>query len=222
MSFDDHAYTAVLTFIHDGGFREGDRLPPERDLAARLDLTRNRLRLALARLEIDGGIRRHIGKGTFVGAARTDHESANARAASFTSPREVMEARLALEPSLARLAAFRATAKDFERLDTCLARSNAPDDVAAFRRWDMKLHQAMTQAAGNALLEGLFHYIHSDQNRYLWGRLGDSVLDANRIMYYAQQHRAIIEAVRERDPEAAETAMRDHLETVRTHLFGGF
>jgi DNA-binding FadR family transcriptional regulator len=224
MSLDERAYAEVANFIRCGGFAEGDRLPPERALAAKLGMTRSRVRLALARLETEGAVWRHIGKGTFVGAGRRESTDRTTHAAAFTSPREVMEARLALEPSLARLAAFRATAEDFERLDACLARGSSPDDVRAFRRWDMKLHQALTQAAGNALLNGVFRYIHSDRNRYLWGRLGDSALEEGkgRIKRYVQQHRAIVEAIRERDPDAAERAMRDHLETVRHHLFAGF
>lgn len=222
LSIDQRAYAKVLTFIRKGDFGEGDRLPPERELAAQLDMTRSRVRLALARLETDGVVRRHIGRGTFLAENEGGLDLESAQAASLTSPREVMEARLALEPSLVRLAAFRATERDFERLDTCLARGSSPSNVAAFRRWDMKLHQAITRAAGNVLLVDVFRFIHSDRNRYLWGRIGDLDLDENRIEKYIRQHRAIVEAIRERDADAAETAMREHLETVRAQLFGMF
>lgn len=224
MGLDEHAYACVLNFIRESSYGTGDRLPPERILADRLNLSRHRLRLALARMEAEGSVHRYIGKGTFIADGEHGSDTAPPQTANFTSPREVMEARLALEPSLARLAAFHATARDFQRLETCLERGNAPNDVAAFRRWDLKLHQAITHATSNTLLEGVFRYIHSDRNRYLWGRLGDSALeqDKSRLAEYIKQHSAIVEAIRARDPDVAEATMRAHLDTVRQHLFGGF
>lgn len=221
MSLDDDAYLTVLDFIRRNGLKEGHRIPPERDLAQKFGMSRNRLRAALARLEADGALNRHVGRGTFVGNGKQRREEATARAATFTSPREVMEARLAIEPSLARLAAYRATAHDVERMDICLARGNSPDDVPTFRRWDMKLHQALTHASGNSLLDGIFRYIHADRS-HLWRRLGHLDLSAERIRSYVKQHRAIVEAIRERDPDAAESGMRQHLETVRANLFREF
>lgn len=221
MGIDDESYLALLNFIRREQLGDGQRMPPERDLSQRFGMSRSRLRGALARLETEGVLYRHVGRGTFVGSARNAHQEATARAASFTSPREVMEARLAIEPSLARLAAYKGTRADLERMDICLARGNSPDDIPTFRRWDMKLHQALTHAAGNALLDGIFRYIHTDQN-HLWRKLGHLNLTPERIKKYTKQHRIIVEAIRDRDPDVAEAGMREHLESVRAHLFKSF
>lgn len=220
---DDSVAIADLlrAFLERRGLTNHARLPPERALARELGVSRNRLRTGLAELERQGAIWRHVGKGTFVGPATGTRAEAAVRSTALTSPREIMEARLALEPAHARLAAFRATTEDFERLDTCLANGSA-GDIEAFRRWDMKLHLAVSRATGNTLLASLFDHIHSDRTRYFWGQLGKQMLTERRITLYNRHHRAIIEAIRARDPDGAEAAMRTHLEAVREQIFGEF
>src|SRR5688572_2452703 len=84
------------------------RVPPERQLAAALDVSRAELRKALAALEAEGQVWRHVGKGTFLGERPRTAMDQIAWLARLTNPVEVMGARFAVEPELARLAALHA------------------------------------------------------------------------------------------------------------------
>ncbi|MEL0252207.1 MAG: GntR family transcriptional regulator, partial [Novosphingobium sp.] len=86
--------------------RGEDRLPPEPKLSEELGVSRGRLRTLLKRLESEGAIWRHVGKGTFVGPRKL--VDSNPVAASF-SVDDILQARTALEPQLAALAAIHCT-----------------------------------------------------------------------------------------------------------------
>ena len=88
---------------------EDGRLPPERELAETLDIGRTVLRKALATLQGEGVVWRHVGKGTFMGERPIDNISDINALVLRTNPTEVMAARLAFEPEIARLAAANAT-----------------------------------------------------------------------------------------------------------------
>ena len=95
----------------------GSRLPPERTLAQTLNLSRPELRKALAVLESEGRINRHVGRGTFV-TNPPDFIQTPASLAALTErtgPHDAMMARIALEPELAQLAALHATPLQISR-----------------------------------------------------------------------------------------------------------
>ena len=92
----------------------GTRLPPERQLAAQFGVSRNEIRKALARLELDGRLSREVGRGTFIRAPAEAATSNLDALRDSTSPRNAMEARLVLEPEIASLAAVNATFKRSE------------------------------------------------------------------------------------------------------------
>ncbi|MDH5557125.1 MAG: GntR family transcriptional regulator, partial [Alphaproteobacteria bacterium] len=88
-----------------GDYPLNSRLPPERDLCEKFGVKRAVLRKSLAKLEADGHIWRHVGKGTFVGSPTSNLLDDISSIANRTNPSEVMQARLTVEPELARLAA---------------------------------------------------------------------------------------------------------------------
>jgi DNA-binding transcriptional regulator YhcF (GntR family) len=104
---------ALRTFIADTARQTPGRLPPERSLAERFGLSRTQLRKALAVLEHEGQIWRHVGKGTFIGP-RPPELIDVADLAHRTTPIQVMRARFAIEPELASLAALNATAGEID------------------------------------------------------------------------------------------------------------
>lgn len=197
----------------------GQRLPPERQLCSELGMSRAALRGALAVLEAEGSIWRHVGRGTFFGPRPPLHEQGISLLARNTHPEEVMEVRLTLEPQIAALAAKRATLDDMQEIERCFAKSRSYQDIETFELWDSALHQAIARAARNSLLYGLFETVNSVRERRIWGELKTASLTPERMTAYHAQHGACVEALRSRGPERAERAMREHLETVRANLF---
>src|SRR5262249_13986476 len=153
------------------GFRPQDRLPPERELAQTLGLTRTQLRTGMRQLESEGVIWRHVGRGTFFGPRPNESDAGPVRPISSINPRELMEARIRLEPQLARLAACFATADDVLRLERCLERAVAAPDPQLFQTFDADLHRVVAEASHNALLIDLFQSMNAVRHQVLWGHL---------------------------------------------------
>src|SRR5439155_26016795 len=103
----------------DGTFGPGAKLPTERDLVERLSAPRSAIRRALEVLEHEGVIVRHVGRGTFLAEGPAPPRPG---APPDTSPAEIMQVRLVLEPPVAALAARVATQADPDRLRRCLDR----------------------------------------------------------------------------------------------------
>ena len=121
--FDGNAHSALTqlrAYLAQNDYPADGRLPPERKLCEELGVTRTSLRKALATLELEGQIWRHVGRGTFIGARPLEADSGIGAISSQTNPAEVMEARLAFEPQLSRLAALHATPADIESLALCI------------------------------------------------------------------------------------------------------
>jgi DNA-binding FadR family transcriptional regulator len=210
----------VRAYFEKSGFREHDRLPPERVLAEELGLTRGRIRGCLKVLADEGLIWRHVGKGTFFGPRPV---SVNGRhydlsLSDLTNPREVLEARLALEPVLARMATERAKARDFDAMSECLARMADAADRPTWMLWDRRFHRAIARAAGNTLMLALFDTIQANRQKEIWGKL-DAILNRARIKELGGQHQAIYQALRKRDADRVAKLMQGHISAVRSRIF---
>lgn len=213
-----NALAVVRHFLEEHRFQSQDRLPPERELADKLGLTRTQLRTGMRQLEAEGLIWRHVGRGTFFGARPAVAKPELPRPLTSSNPRELMEARIALEPQLARLAATHATTDDLNRLERCLERAVAAPNARLFQTFDADLHLAVAEASHNTLLIDLFKSMNAVRHRVLWGRLDGDFLTADLRKEYDGQHRAFVNAIRRREPVAAENLMRFHLETVERQL----
>ncbi|HEY1503321.1 MAG TPA: FCD domain-containing protein [Stellaceae bacterium] len=213
-----NALAVIRHFLEERRFRAQERLPPERELAEALGLTRTQLRSGMKQLETEGLIWRHVGRGTFFGAAPTQASDQSAPAEGSASPRELMEARIALEPQLSRLASTHATTDDLIRLDRCLERALAAPDARLFMTFDADLHLAIAEASHNTLLVDLFRSMNAVRHRVLWGNLDGDFLTAELRKQYDGQHRGIVQAIGRRDAGQAENLMRFHLETVARQL----
>ncbi len=194
------------------------RLPPERALAEELGVTRSVLRKALAVLEREEKIWRHVGRGTFIGSSPAAGAADISRVSAATNPAEIMEARLILEPRLASLAALRATKNELAAMEAFLKKSKEAADTAEFEKWDELLHGSIARAADNSLLLSLFSIIQQMRQSDIWGRLKVASVTGERRKTYCGQHAGIVGALKDRNAVAAERMMREHLEAVRTHL----
>src|SRR3546814_9277410 len=100
-------------------------------------------------MESNGELWRHVGKGTFIGARPTKEYSDVAAIAALTNPREVMQARLLIEPQIAREAALNATAGDIAELKQSMFASRHAQTWRQYENSDNRLHRTVAEAAHN-------------------------------------------------------------------------
>lgn len=203
--------------------RPQDRLQPERDLAAVIGCSRETVRRALDLMERDGLVWRHQGKGTFLGALPTTTVRPLQRVIEATSPSELMNARLVLEPAIAAAAAVAATPRDIEELREVATATGHATDWRHYETLDDEFHKAVARATGNPLLIAIFAALASVRGRARWQRQHDEMFRrASKQVYAARQSEMqlhIAEAIERGDPEDAERTMSDHLRTIRDLIY---
>jgi DNA-binding FadR family transcriptional regulator len=204
----------------DGTLAAGARLPTERELARRFAVPRHAVRRMLAQLEAEGSITRHVGRGTFLaGAAPATPAQFAAESFSHTSPAELMEARLRIEPALAELIVTNATPADFERMETCLEKAEEAATLDEFEVWDAALHQALATATHNRFIVRVLDMVAAVRDQAEWGKLKDRIVTPERRLRYQQEHRDIVAALKARDADRAASAIVAHLQHARRNLF---
>lgn len=213
-SDDQNALEALRKFLSEQKLELNERLPVERELAAQLGLSRGRLRKALAVLESEGQIWRHVGRGTFIGPRPVMNLNDIEFMSGRTSPAEVMEARLSVEPQLARLAAIHGTEAHFSEMRRCNKRCRSAREWRIYEAWDINFHLAVAAATQNKLLISLFETLNMVRRTTVWGQLRSTTLPPKDHKSFGE-HDAILDAVMDRDPERAADCMRTHLRTVR-------
>lgn len=210
--------------ILEGSLKSGDRLPAERELALELGVSRPSLREAIRTLVSKGFLSTRHGGGTYV----TDR-----LAAAFVDPwlemlnthpelqGDLLEFRRMLEGQAAYFAAERATEADIDRLDAAWAALEAvygSGDLTAVVDIDVAFHQVIAEAAHNVLIghqtASLLRVIHGHISR----NLEHLHARPQRWDILQAQHRAIWQAIRARQPDAAAEAARVHVDFVRQSM----
>ena len=210
----DQIAARLIDLITERQLKAGDRLPPERELAATMGVSRSSLREALRALAMLGVADMRHGDGTYLTNLQPDSLMRSVGlvlAMSDSGLEELFEARKLVEPGLAKLAAQRITEAEAEELHHCAeASASALGDAEAFMWADIELHARIAQAANNAVLERLLESIAGMgiASRRRTGRLGP-VREQS-----AHDHRDIVAAIAAHDPDAAYAAMLQHLENV--------
>jgi len=199
--------------IHRGELRPGDRLPPERDLAKQLGVSRPTLRAGISSLAAVGVLQPRRGAGTFVveaeGSPALDSSPLRLMASlqRFT-PAEMFEARRSLEMAIAGLAAERATGDQMASMSEEITGMFASlDEPEQFLVHDMRFHQTVAAASGNRILTALMNMVAT----ILFEVRSKTVKRARDLKESAEMHRSIYRAIRDRNPDSASDAMRDHL-----------
>ena len=211
----------ILTAAADDTLGPGAKLPTERELAQRFAVPRNAVRRTLAQLEAEGAITRHVGRGTFLaGNGRAAQDTYPADSVAHTSPAELMEARLRIEPALAELIVTNATPADFDRMETCLQKAERAATLDAFEMWDAALHQALATATHNRFVIRVLDMAAAVREQAEWGKLKDRIVTPERRLKYQEEHRAIVQALKARDAERARASIVTHLQHARRNLFG--
>ena len=216
----EDAIAALTGFIRDGGYSPGDRLPSERELIVSLGMSRNTLRRALEALERDGAIWRHVGKGTFVAAHGGDAGIGTlAELSQQVTPVQLMRARLALEPAIAREAAINASDEAVTRLKVFKDRAVKAPSWDDYEAQDDTFHRAVAEASGNVLLLALFDQLNQVRRAVAWNTVVRGSNRPSRDHTSFAEHDDILSTIEARDPAAAQAAMRKHLSSVSARLF---
>jgi len=212
--------TRLRRAIETGVYADGDQLPPERQLAVAFSAARSTIRRALDELEAAGFVVRRVGSGTFVNYAGP-LESPLDDITDLISPLQLIEARFSVEPYMTRLAVINATARDLEQMAAILDRLDACGaDKDEFTRWDSEFHQLLARCSRNPLMVHIYREINLVRSHGQWDTMKEQILTPVQIGEYNRQHRAIYDALRQRDVHGAEEQIRTHLETARTDLIG--
>ena len=211
----DQVVRHVALLIERGQLRPGDRLPPERELAQELGVSRPTVRAGLHGLAAMGVTESRQGAGTFItgGPPRLGAGPLSFLAAlhGFTRD-EIFEARRVLEVGAAGLAAERGPndrlAPMAEEVTGMFATLGEPQ---TFLVHDVRFHRAVAAAGGNPVLQALVEMVSS----LVYEQRRATVERAHDLKESAEMHRRIYQAIRDKDPERARAEMSRHLDLAR-------
>lgn len=193
------------------GLKAGDRLPPERELADRLQVSRTSVRQAIVALEVQGLIEVRHGGGNYLLRDRLEPEPLESLLARKRRLPEILEARDAAETKLAALAARRRTAGDLAAMDQALEAMRAAIDRGELGvDEDERFHGAVIAAARSPLLADFMRHLApliAESRR-------ESLRQPGRPERSLRQHRKVADAIRAGDPAGAAAAMHEHVESV--------
>jgi GntR family transcriptional regulator, transcriptional repressor for pyruvate dehydrogenase complex len=201
----------LCAYIADNEMGPGDRLPAERDLAAKLGVSRASLSQALVALEVQGVLSVRHGDGAVLIRRPAEERAIKALREHADRIPDIIEAREALEVKLVGLAAARRSDAEMAAIDAAIEKMEA--EVDAGERGvvgDEMFHEAITAAAHSSLLAKLMHEISGliKETRI------ESLSQEDRPRASLEGHRRIADAVRKQDPQEASQAMADHIRLV--------
>ena len=199
-----------------GTLKDGDRLPSVELLAVNFGVSRTSVREALKGLAALGIVRIEHGRGSFVCAdiSRIDGYSAWINEQQFALE-ELCEFRAAIETTAARLAAVKATADDVAAIALALDQMRASvGNIHQIVVWDTEFHAAIIRCSHNRLIDQAI----SHNSNYLTQARYRMHSVPGEIEHALAAHARILQAITEKDPDAAAVAMREHLRTVERDL----
>jgi DNA-binding FadR family transcriptional regulator len=208
----------IATLIDSGEFAAGSRLPPERELAVLLGVSRTSVREALISLEIAGRVEVRVGTGIFVRAHVEGRGAVSVSAGSPDSgpgPFDLLAARALVEGEIAALAARNIGKQQIAALRETIVRMRTHgDDFEQRNAADRAFHVGIAEAAGNEALVLTVAHLWDLRRGDLWTKTEQHFhTPALREMTLAD-HAAIVTALVAGDADAARDAMRRHLSRV--------
>lgn len=229
-------YLQIVNQIRDlikcGNLKRGDMLPSERVLSQEFGASRPVVREALSALETLGIVERKQGQGDFI---KVDASEASLNSQIMRellqehNPYDIFQARTELEPSMAGLAAEHANEEDILKMQKRLKTMNSMGKEALknhlkfdeFMEEDRLFHLEIARAAHNTFMFDVFACVNLMMRETRWKALKKiSVVKEGRIERFEKEHKAIFEAIRNRDPDVAKRIMRIHIKSIGKDLFG--
>ncbi|MBW9120137.1 FadR family transcriptional regulator [Microbacterium trichothecenolyticum] len=219
MAVTDEAIEKIKDMIVRGELTPGSRLPPEKDLAERLGLSRNSMREAVKALEVIRVLDVRRGDGTYVTSLEP---KLLLEAVSFVvdlhdddSLLEIFAVRRVLESHATGLAAQRADDDDVARLDAEISGVATDTDIESLVEHDVRFHGAIARLAGNDYLASLLESLTSQTVR---ARVWRGLTQAGAVERTLDEHRAILDAIADRDIELATAIAQVHISGIERWL----
>jgi DNA-binding FadR family transcriptional regulator len=210
----------MLANLRNGQWRAGERLPPERQLSESYGIGRSTVRRVLLQMKELGLIEQTVGSGTFV--TSDFQEKLPVPRVDNTvniSPAELMDARMLFEPVLVDMVVRNGTASDFADMEECCKQAEQAATLEQFEYWDGALHQCVANATHNSFVISVFDLMTKVRECGEWGVLKKKSATPERRSAYQAEHRALVNALKLRDADAAKRVMLAHLTNVRRNLF---
>lgn len=211
----------LRALIVGGEYPPGTRLPPERDLATQLGVSRPSVREALIALEVEGHVDIRIGSGIY--ARKPDAIDVGAALLEDDGPLELTRAREVIEPQIAALAARNVTR---EQLDDIRAAISQMEAEAAEGRipieGDRLFHVRIAEAAGNAVLVSVVRQLFDGRTSPLFSKLAAYFENPQSWAAAIDEHRRVLAALEMRDAKAAARAMQSHMHLSHKRFTAGW
>jgi len=201
----------IRTLIRSGEFPSGSRLPPERDLAKQLGVSRQSVREALIALEVEGLVEVRIGSGIYV--QQPVEGGGDKPPEAEAGPFELLRARYVIEAECAALAAKSAKKPQVEAIGDALAQMQREMDLGEPHplTGDRLFHLRIAEATGNGALVAVIKLLWEERTGELYTKLEDHY-DSPALWEAAMaEHQAVLKAIAARDPRGARAAMQRHM-----------
>jgi DNA-binding FadR family transcriptional regulator len=205
-----------MSLIERGVLKEGDILPPERDLAKQFRVGRNALREAIKVLEIYGLVERKTKVGTIIRRSNMDNVIKFAFAGLPATPKvfdEIQSFRLVLETGIAASVVERIDPPTIAKLTGLIERMGATDDMREQALCDYDFHATLVAVSGNSIIIRVFEVLSEPIKRLM--ELGKG---KNGATFAQEIHRKLVTALKQRDAAVYAATMREHLDAGRRFL----
>ena len=201
----------ITALIEGGEYSAGSRLPPERDLAKQLGVSRPSVREALIALEVEGYVEVRVGSGVYVLGKQP--KARRAALPADSGPFELIRARSLIESECAALAAKNATKSQVRAMEQALEDMRRRRDKGAMPLdADRTFHARIAEASGNSALTLVVKTLWEQRTGPLFRRL-EHHFDTPELWTVAiSEHEAIVDAIARHDAGAARSAMRRHMD----------
>ncbi|PMC34381.1 transcriptional regulator [Bacillus sp. UMB0899] len=211
-------YNQILSEIEVGAFKEGEKLPSERELCELFNVSRAPVRQALSALELNGVIYSRQGEGVFVKNSKI--LTGNFQTSFFLksiSPEDIVEARMSIEPLIIEFAAIRATDEDIKALQKTIKKMEEETKAGIYvPETDETLHKQIAEASHNDLFIKFMSAIsNAMKQQEMWHFIRDRTVtrpDYRDINF--EEHLSLIKAIEEHSPKKAVELMTSHMENL--------
>jgi GntR family transcriptional repressor for pyruvate dehydrogenase complex len=209
----------ISKLIKKGKLKPGMRLPPERELAKQLEVSRPTVREAMIALEISGLVEVRVGSGIYVlDFSKQKKKLSNKIAEIGHGPLELIEARKEIESANAALAAQRIEPDSLKKMEKAIEKMVKENMNGA--DGDREFHLLLAKSTGNRVLETITAYLwEQQQHSPMWIKLIELMEEKKLHNVILDDHRTLLDALRRKDSEEAEAIMRNHLNHARDIYF---